>query len=450
MKLSLQFKLRNRIRNYNNNFGSICIRNSIYFRANHRNFSLSHQALFQEKATILKGKGATTVDNRENPMLPPTLVPNRNLFKHSKATAQTCSIIGAPMAYGQPRAGTDSAPTLLRQAGLRPRLSSLGWSVEDLSDLSFDNTFAAAAPAVAVESAVSSTNSVYFDSSTDKIPKNSLLVGKATEKIASIVQATIEDEQKFPLILGGDHSIAIGSLAGVLAARPDTGVIWIDAHADLNTPFSSLSGNMHGMPLGMLVEGIMSPEERSPNILPGFEWLFPTGSAVSRFPILPSDSIVYVGLRDVDPAEQAFLRRFNICAYTMKDIDKHGIGKIMEMALSHLLGSDSNSRRPIHLSYDIDAIDPMLAPATGTSVRGGLNYHEAHYVAMAIAQTGNLASAEIVELNPHLSGANKTTELALEIITSIMGGCHRSIKDVAVSGTNKITNKIDYVTESAA
>ena len=239
--------------------------------------------------------------------------------------------------------------------------------------------------------------------------KNNLLVGQGTQILADLVEEKLL-QGRFPLILGGDHSIGIGSLAGVLRARPNTGVIWVDAHADLNTPSISESGNMHGMPVGLLMEGV-SPKET----IPGFEWL-------KDGPRLNPDSIVYVGLRDVDPEERELIQSLGIAAYTMHEIDRYGIGQVMEMALGHLLAKDPN--RPLHLSYDIDAVDPILAPATGTTVRGGLNYREAHYVAEAVAVSGNLASADIVELNPTLSGeegAAETVELGLQIITSFMG-----------------------------
>jgi len=158
------------------------------------------------------------------------------------------------------------------------------------------------------------------------------------------------------------------------------------------------------------MEGVASKE-----VVPGFEWL-------QDAPRLQPDSLVYVGLRDVDTEERKLIQSLGIAAYTMHEIDRYGIGQVMDMALHHLCAENPN--RPLHLSYDIDAVDPVLAPATGTTVRGGLTYREAHYVAEAVAFSGNLASAEIVELNPNLShdeGAEDTTELGLQIITSFMG-----------------------------
>lgn len=271
-------------------------------------------------------------------------------------------------------------------------LSSLGWRVKDDAVIDFDAATAGIPPAG------------------DNGAKNSHLVGQGTHKLAKIVESTI-DEGIFPLILGGDHSIGLGSLAAVLKCRPNIGIIWVDAHADLNTPTSSPSGNMHGMPVGLLMDGVTNLED----IPAGCEW-------VKDYPRLNPASIVYVGLRDVDTEERKLIRNLGIQAFTMTDIDRHGIGNVMQMALDHLCKDDPN--RPLHLSYDIDAVDPMLAPATGTTVRGGLTYREAHYVAEAIAGSGNLSSAEIVELNPSLSdteGAKETADLGLQIITSFMG-----------------------------
>jgi arginase len=275
-------------------------------------------------------------------------------------------------------------------------LTALGWQVEDLPDLVFDDKDAAnnKAPALVLGKA-----------------NNMVLVGRGAERLAKVVEEKLK-EGRFPLILGGDHSIAIGSLAGILRARPETGVIWVDAHADLNTPLISESGNMHGMPVGMLMEGV-SPTGM---IVPGLEWLQQSSTR------LGPESLVYVGLRDVDPAERELIQSLGIAAFTMHEIDRYGIGKVMEMALDHLL--KHNPDRPLHLSYDIDAVDPVLAPATGTAVRGGLTFREAHFVAEVVALSGNLASAEIVELNPTLSnkaGAEATIELGLQIITSLMG-----------------------------
>jgi arginase len=327
----------------------------------------------------------------------PSLEASASSLYRFSAHPHTCSIVGAPMTYGQPNVGTDMAPQMLRDAGLRSMLSALNWRVEDLLDLDFEQF---------VDTVTTSGTSGEVGRA-----RNPHIVGPGTELLANIVAEKLK-QGRFPLILGGDHSIGIGSLAGILHTVPDTGVIWVDAHADLNTPAISESGNMHGMPLGMLMEGVCPKES-----VPGFEWLQETYTTR-----LSPKNLVYVGLRDVDPAERDLIHSLGIAAFTMHDIDRYGIGTVMEMALEHLLASNPN--RPLHLSYDIDAVDPILAPATGTAVRGGLTFREAHFVAEAVARSGNLASAEIVELNPTLSndvGAADTIELGLQIITSLMG-----------------------------
>lgn len=321
------------------------------------------------------------------------------LYRHTTSRPKTCTVIGAPMTFGQPYCGTDSSPALLRKKGLLQKLSALSWRVEDLADLDF----AAAAAAAAGDHPSADHHSSPFIGNA----KNRLQVGAGTHKLALTVEETVR-KGCFPLILGGDHSVGIGSLAGLLRARPEMGVLWIDAHADLNTPAISESGNMHGMPVGLLMQGLLDPQQSA---IPGFEWL-------ADYPKLQPHQLVYVGLRDVDVEERKIITAMGIQAYTMTDIDRYGIGRVMELALQHLDG------RPLHLSYDIDAVDPVLAPATGTAVRGGLTFREAHYVAEAVAATGHLASAEIVELNPSLSdeeGADDTVELGLQIITSLMG-----------------------------
>ena len=354
----------------------------------------------------------------------PGVIPSANssaLYQHT-AHPHTCTILGAPMTYGQPFVGTDTGPDIIRQAGLRNMLTALGWRVEDLPDLDFDEIYAKTKPATTTSHP--NNNNSNISTSWSNKAKNSQIVGSGCQQLAHLVASKLQ-QGRFPLILGGDHSIGIGSLAGILQTRPDTGVLWIDAHADLNTPAISESGNMHGMPVGIMMKGVGSTGDANNNnnnnnmMVPGLEWLMEPEFAQAR---LTPDSLVYVGLRDVDPAERELIRSLGIAAYTMHEIDRYGIGRVMEMALEHLLSKNTN--RPLHLSYDIDAVDPVLAPATGTAVRGGLTFREAHFVAEAVAQTGNLASAEIVELNPSLShdeGAQETAELGLQIITSLMG-----------------------------
>ena len=352
-------------------------------------------------------KAGMGMGNVKDQMLPTSLLSEEDppLYRHM-TPPHTVAIIGAPLTFGQPFAGVDNSPIMLREAGLRTDLTRLGWRVQDSPDLELQTPKALLRGQTHVESTFPGklTKGVHA--------KNALLVGRGTEIIFQKV-ASVCREGQFPLTLGGDHSISLGSLAGVLKERPNTGVIWVDAHADINTPYNSLSGNMHGMPLGMLIKGI----DINYSSIPGCQWLAEIGA-----PLLDPSSLVYVGLRDVDVAERDAIRELGICCFTMYDIDRYGIGRVMEMAMEHLLAIDPN--RPLHLSFDIDAVDPEHAPATGTAVRGGLTYREAHYVCENVAASGCLASADIVELNPTLSdgeGAEDTVQLGLHLITSFMG-----------------------------
>ena len=242
----------------------------------------------------------------------------------------------------------------------------------------------------------------------------SIEVGAGTKVLAELVESKLK-MGRFPLILGGDHSIGIGSLAGILRAKPETGVIWVDAHSDLNIPSVSESGNMHGMPLGLMMKELIP--DRS--IIPGLEWMDEGNNPPH---LAPADSLVYVGLRDIDKSERQFIRNLGIKAFTMYDIDHLGIGGVMDRAVEHLLKNDPN--RPLHLSYDIDAVDPLHAPATGTAVRGGLTWREAHLVAEYVVKSGNLASAEIVEVNAALGsddGAKSTVELGHQLANAMLG-----------------------------
>lgn len=215
---------------------------------------------------------------------------------------------------------------------------------------------------------------------------------------------------RFVLTLGGDHSIAIGTIAGTAKATRerlgrDIAVIWVDAHADINTPESSYSGHIHGMPLSFLT-GLAKEKPGGP-----FGWL----QDDQRISV---KKLVYIGLRDVDRAEKKILRDHGIKAFSMHDIDRHGIGKVMDMALGWI-GSDT----PIHLSFDIDALDPMWAPSTGTAVRGGLTLREGDFIAECVHESGSLIALDLVEVNPSLEeqGAAETVRAGVSIVRCALG-----------------------------
>lgn len=303
---------------------------------------------------------------------------------------KTAALIGAPMTLGQPHEGTDHGPRLLREAGLTGVLENLGWVVKDYGDLTLEDE-----------------NAKRDHEEIDGRPKNCVPVCEGNRLIHNAVLMACNNGE-FPVLLGGDHSIGLGSVSGVLKARPDTGVIWVDAHADINNPDSSPSGNMHGMPVGLLMK-----QYGSNGILPGLEWH-------ANVPILSPEQIVYIGVRDIDETERDVLRKSGIKhVYTMHEIDKYGINRVVGAALKHLEG------RPLHLSYDIDAVDPEFAPATGTVVRGGLTFREAFYIAETVAETGMLGSVDMVEVNPFLADSGESTEITvqmgLRLLEALMG-----------------------------
>ena len=242
--------------------------------------------------------------------------------------------------------------------------------------------------------------------------KNPRAVSAVTKRIADQVYAQAK-EGRLVLTLGGDHSIAIGTIGGSAKAirerlGKEMAVIWVDAHADINTPESSGSGNIHGMPVSFLTGLAREDKEEY------FGWLRPDN-------LISVKKLVYIGLRDVDAGEKRILRENGIKAFSMFDIDRHGIGRVMEMALAHI-GTDT----PIHLSFDVDALDPMWAPSTGTPVRGGLTLREGDYICECVHETGSLVAVDLVEVNPSLApetdiGAHETVRAGCSIVRCALG-----------------------------
>lgn len=307
------------------------------------------------------------------------------------------AVLGAPFSRGQKRRGVEHGPKVIRDAGLIERLSSLDYSVHDFGDLNFHHL---------------EKDEPYMDV---KFPRS---VGGANKMLSGAVSRAIGAGHTL-VMLGGDHSLAIGSVGGHAQQCPDLCVIWVDAHADINTPMTSPSGNLHGQPVAFMLKEMQA---KMPDI-PGFTWMKP---------FLSSRDLVYIGLRDVDPGEYHILKDLGIQYFTMRDIDRLGIQRVMEVTLDNLL---ARKQRPIHLSFDIDAFDPSLAPATGTPVNGGLTYREGIYITEEIHNTGLLSAMDLVEVNPVL-GANPeaveaTASLAVDVIASSLGqtreGAHASI-----------------------
>ena len=223
---------------------------------------------------------------------------------------------------------------------------------------------------------------------------------RACKRLRDRVGAILE-QGAMPLVLGGDHSIAMGTVAGVAAHAGTIGLLWIDAHADLNTPETSPSGNVHGMPLAAILGRGEGP-------------LIEIGKTT---PMVSMEHTVILGLRAVDPAESKRIRNLGITVYTMKDIDERGINACVAEALERVTENTSG----FHVSFDMDSLDPEAAPGVGTPVTGGLTYREAHYCCEEVAESGKLLSMEVVEVNPILDLRNRTGELAVELILSSLG-----------------------------
>jgi arginase len=294
------------------------------------------------------------------------------------------SILGAPLDLGAGRRGVDMGPSALRLAGLNARLASLGYEVEDLGNV---------AVAQQESTPTGAENAKYLSQ-----------IAKTCAKLASMVESVLSSG-RFPLVLGGDHSIAAGTVSGVsdfYRQRGETvGLIWIDAHADMNTPESSPSGNVHGMPLACCVG--RGPRELT-NI---FDYC----------PKVEGANVALVGIRDVDQSEREVVRASGVTAFTMRDIDERGLRNVMEQAI----GIASNGTAGFHLSLDMDSVDPDEAPGVGTPVRGGMTYREAHLAMETICDCSRMLAMEIVEVNPVLDSANRTASLGVELVMSAMG-----------------------------
>jgi arginase len=291
------------------------------------------------------------------------------------------AIIGAGYKGGQPREGVDQGPAVIREAGIKNEISLLGWEVSDLGDLSLSEWDQEKDPAFG-------------------IIKHPRQVGEACQKVFE--RARSVSSTHFVLTLGGDHSLAIGSIAAMKETWSDLCIVWVDAHGDINNDKTTTSGNIHGMPLGFLAGLNEKP-------VPGFEWLKQT---------IDIKHLVYIGLRHVDFQEKRTLHKLGIKAFSMHEVDKFGIGRVMEMALDHI---DPKRRRPIHLSLDIDGIDPSVCPSTGTRVTGGLTYREANYICEVLSESGRLVSMDITEFNPSIGTPDEVRQTA-EVVVALARG----------------------------
>jgi arginase len=293
-------------------------------------------------------------------------------------------MIGVALDLGASRRGVDMGPSTLRIALLAERLRELGHEVEDIGNLRI--------PDRASISGVSSPLG-YLPTITE-----------VCRELAAATAQAVRDGCA-PLVLGGDHSLGAGSVAGVSTALAERGqrlgLLWLDAHGDLNTPDSTLSGNIHGMPVAHLLG---HGDERMAGI-------------ASPAPAVRAGNVALVGIRDLDPAEREHARRFGVRVFTMREVDERGLKAVMEEAIA-LTGEGTDG---IHLSLDMDWIDPDEAPGVGTAVRGGATYREAHLAMEMLADTGRVLSMDVVEINPVLDHYNRTAELAVGLVRSAFG-----------------------------
>ena len=315
-------------------------------------------------------------------------IAGRASFPHGGTQAsptRSIRVIGVPLDMGASRRGVDMGPSAMRVAGLEARLEALGHHVTDAGNIRVE---------IAETQASGSKNARYLQE-----------IAETCTRTAEAVLKTLE-EGMTPLVLGGDHSLAAGSVSGVaeLYRRQGQkiGVIWIDAHSDINTPETSPSGNVHGMPLAALLG--LGPE--------------PLGNIFGYSPKISAENTVIIGVRDIDAAERENIRRAGVAeVYTMRDIDERGMRTVMEEALR----AAGRGTAGYHVSLDMDWIDPEDAPGVGTPVRGGATYREAHLAMEILADHGRLLSFEIVEVNPVIDEHNRTADLAVELACSAFG-----------------------------
>lgn len=295
--------------------------------------------------------------------------------------ADTVRVIGVPLDLGASRRGVDMGPSAIRAARLHDRIRALGYTVQDAGNVW--------APELEQTGDVGDPKLRYADE-----------ILAACGELADKVDEAMKDDV-LPIVLGGDHSVAIGTQAGLGRLTTKRGLIWFDAHADFNTHETSPSGNVHGMPLSAAL-GIGHPRLADFD-RPGAK--------------LQADNSVLIGLRDVDSKEAELLQKSGVHYFTMRDIDEHGMKNIMDKAITIA----SNGVEHVHLSFDLDGVDPRWAPGTGTTVDGGLTYREAHLALEMLAEAKILTSMEFVEVNPLLDTQNKTGSFTVGLIASALG-----------------------------
>ncbi|EEE48798.1 arginase [Staphylococcus capitis] len=296
---------------------------------------------------------------------------------------QRIEIIGAPSTFGQKKLGVNLGPDAIRYAGLLSRLKKMGLDVIDKGNIEV--------PTLDVEKFNSDQEGLR---NYDEIVTVSENLSKATSEIV--------EKGNFPLTLGGDHSIAVGSISGISQHYENLGVIWYDAHGDLNVPEESPSGNVHGMPLRILAgdgpDELVNINDFTPKVKP--------------------ENIVLIGMRDLDEGERKYIKDKNIKTFTMADIDRFGIQEVIERSLEYLKSRNIDG---LHFSLDVDALDPAETPGTGTRVMGGLSYRESHFALELLNESKLVTSMDLVEVNPLIDNSNHTAEQAVALLGTFFG-----------------------------
>jgi arginase len=295
------------------------------------------------------------------------------------------AVIGAPLDLGAGRRGVDMGPSAIRVAQLNARLVKLGYIVEDCGNVEVEQP---------ENRPAGLRNARYLAE-----------ILAVCERLSRTTRSAL-DRGHMPLVLGGDHSVAMGTIAGVAAhyraqGGRRVGVIWVDAHADMNTPETSPSGNVHGMPLACAI-GLGPPELTA---LAGFT------------PSVEAVNVALVGIRDVDQLEKPHVKESGVRAFTMREVDERGMRTVMAEAIRIATAGTAG----FHLSFDMDVVDPVEAPGVGTPVRGGITYREAHLAMEVACDSRGMVSMEVVEVNPVLDVANRTADLAVELVMSALG-----------------------------
>lgn len=326
-----------------------------------------------------------------------------------ETTKNKIGLIGAPFAKGQSRDGTELAPDLIRKSGLITELQRLGLDIKDYGDCIESDTVTSQSDAIGIRQ---QTNEI----------KNSHQVKDAVHRVSQAVQTVLKDN-RMPITLGGDHSLGLGTVYGHSLVKPNLCVLWIDAHADINTTASSKTGHFHGMPVSFLIKDLVhssvaadcfSVKAKNENMS---EYLDPINGKIS------ASNFAYIGLRDLDVFEVQLLKTLtpSLTYYSMRDVDKLGIFEVVSRALEAI---NPQLDRPIHVSFDIDAVDELVVPSTGTSCPGGLTLREALVIGEQVFRTNKLSALDLVEVNPLIGTPNdvkRTVNCAINIILSFLG-----------------------------